>query len=70
MLSLVRVERMVLLQSLTSVPLPSGHFLILSFFRVFRLSAYYSLLPVSLLGPMVSSFPCGCDEMTPTNHLF
>ena len=39
-----------------------GHFLILSFFHVFRLSAYYSLLPVYPLGPLVSSFPYGCNE--------
>ena len=60
--TLVRVERMVLLQSLASVPYLFGHFPILSFFHVFRLSAYHSLVPVYVLGSMACSFPFGCNE--------
>ena len=41
------------------------HFLILSFFHVFCFSAYYSLLPFYLLGPLVRSFPSGCNEHLP-----
>ena len=38
-----------------------GHFLILSFFHVFRFSAYPALVLGTFFGPTVCSFPYGCN---------
>ena len=39
-----------------------GHFLILSFFHVFRFSADPALVLGAFFGPTVCSFPYGCNE--------
>ena len=40
-----------------------GHFLILSFFHLFRFSAYPALVLGTFFGPTVCSFPSGCKDM-------
>ena len=52
-------------------PLPSrvcpylfGHFLILSFFHVFRFSAYPALVQGTFFGPTVCSFLFGCKKVS------